>query len=129
MKQLLKYLFGFILFTGMLGALHTAVSTDAEAMALPQTGSLIEKAPDAGFGIAEEFLAPAAHASGLVLRQNRVQPTVPQAGFKPVESYLSRHAYRDYHTNYALIEEGQKELLPYLDPALEYVFLLRRILI
>ena len=133
MKQIQKYLLGLTLFTGVLWALISFASEfqHPESFEIPvtQTGNLCEEGPDLLLGMPDNLLLPASNAHGFALRANRIQPAAPRLAFTPVEGFIDRHTARDYNTNYALIEVNQKDLLPYLDHTLEYIFLLRRILI
>ena len=129
MKQIFKYFLGLLLFTGALGICDAFVSPDTPAeAAVCDSGHFSERNSDFALSMPEEILAPVGQNAGIAGHENRVQ-TTQRAGFSPAGSYLMHHTARDYHKNYAGIEKARQTLLPYLDPTLEYVFLLRRILI
>jgi len=134
MKQIVKYLSGLILFVGILGGLNAFVSTPMPdnlpaATSVPQSGILSEDTPGSMPSMPEDMLIPASHSAGFAHNVSRIQQIVLRAGFFPAPGYMTHYTTRDYHNNYALIEVRQEALLPYFDPSLEYVFLLRRILI
>lgn len=135
MKQFAKYLFSLILFAGIACTTVYCFASDENQKAeilseiAAHTEVLTEKNTEITFSLPKEILVPASNLSGMVVRENRVEPSASRPGFTPAESYLNLHSGRDYSKNYIQIESEQETLLPYIDPSLEYVFLLRRILV
>lgn len=134
MKKSLKYLLqavfllGIVVFLQARGAGQDAVDMATAPVSDDVFGYVVEKSPDFMFSAPQEFVAPTTNASGSCVREHPTQQSAPQ-GFTPVGRYILREKSRDYHTNYARIETEQESLLPFVDPTLEYVFLLRRIII
>ena len=130
MRKLLAYFLGLFLFTFLLGMVNRFVPGNEQGYAetVPiETGTFNEISWYDSQEAPGELLLPSANL--LQAMHRRPVQSALSFGFTPSTQYITFRSSSDYKDDYRQRLTVQQDLVPIIDPSLEYVYLLRRILI
>lgn len=135
MKKSWTYLLRIVMLAGVFFGLTRLVSGNplpevvtGEIFVAHDTGRLCEK--EAAFchvNLSDYMLLPENEYSAHASQEHSVFSKV--TGFSPYRRYLTQKTFRDYRDNYRTLLNRQDSLPPIFNPSLEYVSMLRQIVI
>lgn len=135
MKNLLKYMLGLTLLAGMLFGIGGSVyyqdangSVKEEYIAaLGEIQELHEQAIGCDLELPDDMVLP--QNKTLASFSQKYQFSIKYTGSTVQRRYLTQKTSRDYLEDYRTLLNRQEHLPPIFKPALEYVFMLRQIVI